>query len=460
MRVTTMQTREESLPSEMIVRDPKMMEVVEYARKIAPYKVAVLITGETGTGKELIARTIHHHSGRCAKPWVDLNCAALPEHLVESELFGYEKGAFSGADSSKPGLFESASGGTIFLDEIGELEPKVQVKLLRVLDAAPYYRLGGNKKVLVDVRVVAATNRDLENSVNAGTFRRDLFHRIGEVHIHVPPLRDRPRDIAALAERFLACNHPGARFTPEALERLLRMEWRGNVRELRNLVLKVGILASHRDISAEDVRRCAPYNETCVCPTLARAADKITPMNELERTMILRALESTGGNQSLAALRLGVPRRTFCRKLNAYGITFGRRSCGSSARVRVLDFRAELNVAVAVKSRDGHCVTAETRNLSVGGLGVQNFLWPVEPSEELNLQFKLPNVDRPIAAKGVVAWSQPNATAGIKFTEINAATADLLRKWISNNRQARAGYTPELQERDEEQPPETRLAAV
>ncbi len=460
MRVTTMQTREESLSSEMIVRDPKMMELVGYAQKIAPYKAAVLITGETGTGKELIARTIHRHSNRCAKPWVDLNCAALPEHLVESELFGYEKGAFSGADSGKPGLFESANSGTIFLDEIGELEPRVQVKLLRVLDAAPYYRLGGNKKVLVDVRVVAATNRDLETAVSAGIFRRDLLHRISEIHIHVPPLRDRPPDIAALAEHFLACNHPRARFTPEALELLFRMEWRGNVRELRNLVLKVGILASHCDISAEDILRCAPCNEICVSPTVAGAAGKITPLKELERTMILRALESTGGNQSLAALRLGLPRRTFCRRLNAYGITLGRRS--SSARIKELpaDFRAELNVALALKSRDGRCFTAETRNLSVGGLGVQNFLWPVESSEELTLQFKLPNVDRPIAAKGVVAWSQPNATAGIKFTEINTASTDLLRRWIANNHQTRAGYSPESQRFDEGQPAETRLATA
>src|SRR5208283_4494775 len=193
---------------------------------------AVLITGETGVGKELVARIIHDHSNRCAKPWVDLNCAALPEHLVESELFGYEKGAFSGADSAKPGLFESANGGTLFLDEIGELEPKVQVKLLRALDAVPYYRLGGNKKVSVDVRVVAATNRDLEAAVRAGTFRRDLYHRISEIHLCVPPLRDRPQDIAALAEHFLARSYPGTSFTPEALQLLLQLEWRGNVREL------------------------------------------------------------------------------------------------------------------------------------------------------------------------------------------------------------------------------------
>jgi transcriptional regulator with GAF, ATPase, and Fis domain len=219
------------------------------------HKAAVLITGETGVGKELVARIIHEHSNRCAKPWVDLNCAALPEHLVESELFGYEKGAFSGADSAKSGLFEIANGGTLFLDEIGELDPKVQVKLLRVLDGVPYYRLGGNKKVWVDVRVVAATNRDLDASVNDGAFRRDLYHRISEVHINVPPLRERHQDIVALAEYFLARNCPDARFTPKALKLLPHFEWRGNVRELRNLVLKLAILNSHHEITAQEVRQ-------------------------------------------------------------------------------------------------------------------------------------------------------------------------------------------------------------
>jgi transcriptional regulator with AAA-type ATPase domain len=448
------------LSTQIVVRDPKMIAVLESARKVAPYKAAVLITGETGTGKELIARIIHQHSSRCAKPWVDLNCAALPEHLVESELFGYEKGAFSGADSTKPGLFESANGGTIFLDEIGDLEPKVQVKLLRVLDGTPYYRLGGCKKVLVDVRVITATNRDLEAAVRAGTFRRDLFHRISEVHIHIPPLRDRPQDIAALAEHFLACNHPSARFTPGALERLLRMDWRGNVRELRNLVLRVGILAPHDDVGAEDILRITSDDETCVPQTLAEIEDNIIPMYEMERAMILRALETTGGNQSLAALRLGIPRRTFCRKLNAYRITFGRRSCNTSARVTAplpADYRAELNVTLVVQSRDGSCFMAETRNLSVGGLGVQNFPSPVDCSQELVLQFKLPNVDRLILAKGVVAWSQPNATAGIRFTEINPATSELLRNWIANSRPTWVGNTPELQEIDELQTAETQL---
>ncbi len=187
----------------VVSRDPTMLRVLHSAKLLARYSAAVLITGETGSGKEVVARTIHRFSTRSSRPWIDVNCAALPEHLVESELFGHEKGAFSGADTAKPGLFEMASGGTLFLDEIGEVDPRVQVKLLRVLDSAPFFRLGGTRKVSVDVRLIAATNRDLKAAVEAGTFRRDLYHRITECQIAVPPLRERPLDIPALALHFL-----------------------------------------------------------------------------------------------------------------------------------------------------------------------------------------------------------------------------------------------------------------
>src|SRR3954463_5384121 len=210
----------------------RLMQMVE---RVARSNASVLITGETGSGKEFIARALHHHSLRCSKPWIDLNCAALPEHLVESELFGYEKGAFSGADSLKQGLFELANGGTLFLDEIGELEPKIQVKLLRVLDNVPYYRLGGNKKVSVDVRIIAATNQDLTAAVKTGRFRSDLYHRLGQIQLRIPPLRERPDDVEALAQYFLDQNSPGLRFSAEALKRLREYKWLGNVRELRNL---------------------------------------------------------------------------------------------------------------------------------------------------------------------------------------------------------------------------------
>ncbi|MGB8768138.1 MAG: sigma 54-interacting transcriptional regulator [Candidatus Korobacteraceae bacterium] len=429
---------------DIVVKDANMLALLQAAEKVAPYKAAVLITGETGTGKELIARIIHQHSNRRTKPWVDVNCAALPEHLVESELFGYEKGAFSGADSSKPGLFESAHRGTLFLDEIGELEPKVQVKLLRALDAVPYYRLGGNKKVSVDVRIVAATNRDLEAAVRAGTFRSDLYHRISEVHLRVPPLRDRPQDVVALAESFLAHSCPDVSFTPEALELLPQFEWAGNVRELRNLVLKLGILNLRREITAEDIRKHMRDNAQYEVPEPAFPSASISTMEDLERLMILRTLETTGGNQSLAARQLGIPRRTFCRKLNEHKITFGRRT-PARAKSRLplpMYFRAEFSAPVLLRTQDGGCFTADARNLSVGGLGLQNFRPPFEVSGELTLQFPLPGTGHHIEAKGIVVWSQPNAIAGIQFTEISSATSDLLRDWIATHGPASSPQPP------------------
>src|SRR5713101_7941078 len=192
-----------------LVESKPMQDLLSLAERVARTNVAVLITGETGSGKELVARAVHHYSLRHSKPWVDVNCAALPEHLMESELFGYEKGAFSGADSTKQGLFELANTGTLFLDEIGELDRKMQVKLLRVLDGTPYYRLGGVRKISVDVRVVSATNLNLEQAVRAGEFRCDLYHRLTQIHLRVPPLRERPEDVAALAELFLQQQDPG-----------------------------------------------------------------------------------------------------------------------------------------------------------------------------------------------------------------------------------------------------------
>src|SRR5947209_10441406 len=221
------------------------MKLVE---QVARHPAAVLVVGETGTGKEIIARAIHNFSSRCNHPWIDVNCAAIPEHLVESELFGYEKGAFSGADSLKPGLFELADKGTLFLDEVGDLDPKVQVKLLRVLDGVPYYRLGGNKKVNVDVRVVAATNQNLEELVRVGRFRNDLYHRLAEFKLEIPPLRERPEDLLAIAEQILHQHYPNSRFTNDAVTALLTHEWPGNVRELRNAIFRAIMLAKNAEV--------------------------------------------------------------------------------------------------------------------------------------------------------------------------------------------------------------------
>ncbi|HEV8490735.1 MAG TPA: sigma-54 dependent transcriptional regulator, partial [Candidatus Angelobacter sp.] len=217
--------------SDLIIRSASLQRVMKLAEKVARHPAAVLIVGETGTGKEMIAHTIHNHSLRCNGPLIDVNCAAIPEHLVESELFGYEKGAFSGADSQKPGLFEMANKGTLFLDEIGDLDLKIQVKLLRVLDGVPYYRLGGSKKVTVDVRVVAATNHDLQDLVQKGRFRSDLYHRLAQFKLEVPPLRERPEDVLGIAEQVLHQHYPESRFSSDAVEALLSYGWPGNVRE-------------------------------------------------------------------------------------------------------------------------------------------------------------------------------------------------------------------------------------
>ena len=237
-----------------VIHSAAMRRVMEMVKRVAQTDASVLITGESGVGKELVARALHEQSLRCNSPWVDLNCGALPEHLVESELFGYEKGAFSGAMQTKQGLLELAHPGTLFLDEIGDLDARLQVKLLRVLDGAPYYRLGGLKKVSPDVRIVAATNRDLEKDIEAGKFRSDLFHRLSQVHVQVPPLRDRPEDIPVLAEFFLReQNHNSVSIAPAALDELRSFPWPGNVRGLRNAVIRAAIMRSGNEIQPEDL---------------------------------------------------------------------------------------------------------------------------------------------------------------------------------------------------------------
>jgi DNA-binding NtrC family response regulator len=296
-----------------VIRSKAMLELLSVAERVGRTSAAVLITGETGSGKEIVARAVHHYSLRHSRPWVDVNCAALPEHLIESELFGYEKGAFSGADSMKQGLFELANTGTLFLDEIGELSHKMQVKLLRVLDGTPYYRLGGVRKISVDVRVVSATNLNLQEAVASGDFRSDLYHRLTQIHLQLPPLRDRPEDVAALAELFLQQQDPGSRFSPEAIEALVRHSWPGNVRELRNMVSKALIFASGPCIAASDLPLPAP--EPAAAPGRAPGLD----LDSVEREMVFKALTQTGGHHDKAARMLGISRRTLSRKLKIYG---------------------------------------------------------------------------------------------------------------------------------------------
>jgi DNA-binding NtrC family response regulator len=292
-----------------------MQNLMQLVIKVAQTTATVLITGESGSGKELVARAIHHYSLRCTKPWVDLNCGALPEHLIESELFGYEKGAFSGADSMKQGLFEAASTGTLFLDEIGELDIKTQVKLLRVLDGVPYYRLGGTRKVTVDARVVAATNVNLEDAIQAGRFRADLYHRLSPIQIRVPGLRERVADIGPLAAFFLEQHDPRRRFTPDAIEVLQRYSWPGNVRELRNVVTRAAVYSSEEEIGAGDLPHEIVGKRI---PVAASHEAGNCSLDGLEQNTIFKVLEQTGGHQQKAADILGISRRTLIRKLKLY----------------------------------------------------------------------------------------------------------------------------------------------
>jgi len=289
----------------------EMQRLLEVLIRISGMNAAVLVTGETGVGKELVARAIHQYSRRSEQPWVDVNCAALPHQLLESELFGYEKGAFSGADAMKRGLFEVADGGTLFLDEIGELDLTMQVKLLRALDGSQYYRLGGTRKITVNVRIVAATNVDLAEAVEKGAFRRDLFHRLDQIRLNVPPLRDRNGDVKALATYFLSMEAPQLRFSQSAMEALEGYAWPGNVRELRNAVVRAAYLAQGGEVGLQDLP------ET-IQPKAGQLLAAHPTLDELEQQAIFRALSHTGGKQDPAARLLGISRRTLIRKLKTY----------------------------------------------------------------------------------------------------------------------------------------------
>lgn len=308
--------------SAVIVSRP-MTELMTLVERVAMSNASVLVTGESGTGKELVARALHQGSMRASKPWVDVNCGALPEHLMESELFGHEKGAFSGADNAKQGLFELAHTGTLFLDEIGELEPRMQVKLLRVLDGTPYYRLGGVRKVSVDVRIVAATNQALEDMVHHGRFRSDLFHRLSQVCLRIPPLRDRKDDIVPLAELFLRQLDPRLELRDSTHHKLLHYSWPGNIRELRNVITKASIMVNGSQVRAEDIQ----LPNSVGMQTSQPRSTTDTNLDQMEESMIQRVLEQTGGHQQRAAAILGISRRTLSRKLKSYGLRTTEEHC-------------------------------------------------------------------------------------------------------------------------------------
>ena len=315
-----------------------MQEVYKSIGKAALSDATILILGDTGTGKEVVARAIHENSSRRDQPFVAVNCGALPENLVESELFGYVRGAFTGADGDRQGWFEAADGGTLFLDEVGELPPAAQVKLLRVLDSHTIERLGSIKSIELDVRVVAATNRDLSQAIAQGQFRDDLFYRLAVIQIHLPPLCERPEDVLPLARHFLWLLAPGGSAPPisqEAAEALSRYTWPGNVRELRNAVEHARTLSGNGPILPhhlpEAVRRPAASGGVAsdvqaraeVYVAGIQSADGTlysSAIEPVERALIRRVLAETGGNQSLAAERLGVHRNTLRNKLKQFGL--------------------------------------------------------------------------------------------------------------------------------------------
>jgi len=311
----------------LVAASDVMREAVELARKVAPSRSHVLVSGETGTGKEGIAGLIHAASDRAAGPFVVVNCAALPESLLESELFGHERGAFTGADRARSGRFEEANGGTLFLDEIGELSPGIQAKLLRVLQDQEFHRLGATRSRRTDARVVAATNLDLEAEVQRGAFRRDLYFRLDVLRIHLPPLRDRPEDIEPLAQRFqreFRCGRadPPRGIEPAAQAALLEHAWPGNVRELRNAIERAQLLAPGPDLRVEDLDLGAPRTGS------GEMRPELPPpgwtLRDWERALVEEALRRTNYVQKEACELLGVSRRKLNYMVRSMGITHPR----------------------------------------------------------------------------------------------------------------------------------------
>jgi two-component system response regulator HydG len=311
----------------IIGKSPAMLKLLETVSQVAPSEATVLISGESGTGKELIAGALHFNSLRKDGPFVKINCAAITETLLESELFGHEKGAFTGADRRKEGRFSQAHGGTLLLDEVSEMSLMMQVKLLRALQEREFNRVGGEATIQVDVRVIAATNKDLMEQINDGVFREDLYYRLNVVELEVPPLSHRKEDIPLLAQHFLetfaAKNRKEIKgFTPKAMDNLIRYDWPGNVRELMNAVERGVVLARTDYLDVTDFS----FMQNSMLQTDRDSADSAAlsvkgdvPLEEIEKAAILSTLQATGGNKSEAARRLGITRKTLHKKLKAYG---------------------------------------------------------------------------------------------------------------------------------------------
>ena len=303
-----------------------MRRLVHLARRIAKVDSTLLITGESGSGKELIARLVHDESARAHGPFIAVNCGAITESLLESELFGHARGAFTGAAGDRPGLFEAANGGTLLLDEIGDVSPGMQVKLLRVLQEREIRRVGENRSRPVNVRVMAATNRELAADIASGRFRKDLFYRLNVVQLHVPPLRDRREDLLPLARVLLAeaaarSKRPVSGLTPRVADQLLRYDWPGNVRELENAMERAVVLSRTNLVELEDL----PEEVRQAIPTPSLSGP-VRTLDEIEKDYIMAVLDLNDGNQSRTAKQLDIGSATLYRKLKSYGVGRGPRS--------------------------------------------------------------------------------------------------------------------------------------
>jgi len=424
-----------------VVRSQAMRELMAMVERVARHDAAVLIVGETGSGKEMIARAIHHHSLRSGKAFVDVNCAAFPEHLIESELFGYEKGAFSGADATKPGLFELADQGTLLLDEVGELDSKVQAKLLRALDGVSYYRLGGSRKVMVNVRVIAATNRSLEDEVRAGKFREDFYHRLTPFQLRVPPLRERPDDIGAIAEYFLQQLSAVHKISSDAMQVLLRYQWPGNVRELKNVMFKAALQVKP---GSKEIRACDLPPEICELPGSSVAPACQGNLHDMEKQMITQALARAGDNQTKAAQQLGISGRTLRRKLIKYR---QEQAAASQTALGTMNAQQQRYFRVAIETPvllqwDGKQVTTASVNVSSGGLAIQSPI--VLPyGSVMQISFTLPETTSAIEAKAKVSWTGQDGLVGLSIVQIHPALDRELQQWVLERAQMEGWLEPD-----------------
>lgn len=305
--------KRQSTAQGIITKNPRMLELLETIKKVSSSDLPILISGESGVGKELIAKTVHNSSNRSEGPFIPINCGAIPDTMLESELFGHEKGAFTGAHAQKLGLLEIANRGTLFLDEIAELTPQLQGKLLRAIETGTFFRVGGVREITVDVRFVSATNKDIKKEVKAGTFRSDLYYRISALTFHIPPLRERREDIPLLVEHIISknANFKNRNISKKAIKVLSEYEWPGNVRELQNVMHRALFLAKRDVIEPADL----PFD------MISRYEMSGARLEDIEREHILRVLKEAGGQRGTAAEILGVNPKTLYRKLASYGIT-------------------------------------------------------------------------------------------------------------------------------------------